>query len=120
MQNNYQRIPTKNDADPENIPLSKEQNQSHKPTSSTSVPIQLQNSKQATSRNQKTRYQNKETPHYPQDVLQKSVLPRNVPAEERKRWWPDGTQSSAQSDDCRISRVREKFNSLPSTICTQP
>ena len=80
VRNNYQRIPAQNETDPENIPRPKEQNQSHKPTSSTGVPIQLRNSKLATSGNQKTKYQNKETPHYPQNVLQKSRHPKNVQA----------------------------------------
>ena len=56
----------------------------------------------------KTRYQTKEILHDPQNVLQKSMHPENVPSEERRWSWPNGTQSSAQSDDCRISRGREK------------
>ena len=36
-QNNRQGIPTKNEGDPENVSLPKKQNQSHKPTRTTSV-----------------------------------------------------------------------------------
>ena len=51
-ENNRQRIPMENEADPENVPLPKKQNLSYKPTPSTSVPIQLWNNKLAPNRNQ--------------------------------------------------------------------
>ena len=51
-QTNYQRTPAWNEADPENLPFSKEQNESHKPTRNTSIPVQLWNTKLSTMRNQ--------------------------------------------------------------------
>ena len=45
-------------------------------------------------------YQFKEAPDDPQNVPQKPVHPKNVPAKTRGRERPDGTQPGAQSDEC--------------------
>ena len=72
-QNNSPRIPVQNEADPEKIPFPEKQNQSRQQTLSTSVPLELWNNQLATSGNQHTRCQNKETPHHPQNIHPKII-----------------------------------------------